>query len=142
MVLIDLGFLFVWTIKDPLKKFTQKLADEIGESDEIIYEPEIHICKCKHEIVWIGVCFGIKGISLILGLYLSYETRNSKIELMNDSRYAALSIYNIVVLSLITAPVVIIIQNQLDAVYCFSGFSINLCSLLTYALMFVPKVEF
>lgn len=142
MVLLDLIFLFVWIFKDPLQKYTKKLGDEMGESDEIIYEPEIHICKCKHEIIWIGICFSVKGISLILGLYLSYETRNSKIEIMNDSKYAALSIYNIVVLSLITAPVVIIIQNQLDAVFCFLAFSINLCSLLTYALMFVPKVKF
>ncbi|CAF0750938.1 unnamed protein product [Brachionus calyciflorus] len=141
MVMIDVIFLFIWFIKDPLQKFTQKLEPENGETEEIIYEPEIRTCKCRHEIIWIGICFGIKGVFLVLGLYLSYETRNSKIEVMNDSRFAALSIYNIVVLSLITAPVVIIIQNQLDAAFCFLSFSINFCSFWTFALMFVPKVK-
>lgn len=97
MVAVDLVILLIWTLKDPLRKETLKLANEIVEGQDIIYEPEIEICKCQYQMIWIGVCFGIKGIVLILGLYLSYETRNSKIDRMNDSRFVALSIYNIAV---------------------------------------------
>jgi gamma-aminobutyric acid type B receptor len=99
MVCVDLLILMIWTLKDPLRKETFQLASEPGENDEIIYDPEIEICKCNHQMIWVGVVFGIKGIILILGLYLSYETRNSKIDRMNDSKFVALSIYNIVVRS-------------------------------------------
>ncbi len=97
LVFVDLVILVVWTLKDPLKKDILKLASEQGETDEIIYDPEIEICTCNHQIIWIGVLFSIKGLILIMGLYLSYETRNSKIERINDSKFVALSIYNIVV---------------------------------------------
>jgi gamma-aminobutyric acid type B receptor len=97
MVCVDLLILLIWTLKDPLKKATLKLASEPGENDEIIHDPEIEICKCDHQMIWVGVSFGTKGIILIMGLYLSYETRNAKIDRMNDSKFVALSIYNIVV---------------------------------------------
>jgi hypothetical protein len=45
------------------------------------------------------------------------------------------------VLTLITAPVSIIIQNQLDATFLFVAFAINICSFLTLALIFIPKVS-
>lgn len=42
---------------------------------------------------------------------------------------------------MITAPVAIIIQNQLDAAFFFLAFTINICSFLTMALIFIPKVR-
>jgi hypothetical protein len=45
------------------------------------------------------------------------------------------------VLTLITAPVSIIIRNQQDAAFCFLAFSINFCSLFTLALVFIPKMK-
>jgi hypothetical protein len=54
MVFFDLILLTVWSIKDPLQKNTLKLASEFGNNEEIIYEPEIEICKCNHETIWIG----------------------------------------------------------------------------------------
>jgi hypothetical protein len=41
---------------------------------------------------------------------------------------------------LITAPVTIIIQHQLDAAFFFLALSVNICSLLTFGLIFVSKV--
>ena len=119
MVFLDVIILIVWSLRDPLKKKALKLTSELIEKEDIIYEPEIEICKCNNEIVWIGneshtfsyfvntfknilffmkgVTFSIKGLVLILGLYLSYETRNSNLDMINDSKFVALSIYNIVV---------------------------------------------
>lgn len=141
LTFIDLILLIVWSLKDPLQKMTIKLASEYDVKMEIIYDPEIEICKCKHEMIWIGISFSIKAIILILGLYLSYETRNAKIERINDARFVSVSIYNIVVLAMVAAPVTIIIQNQLDASFFFLAFTINICSLLTLALIFIPKVK-
>lgn len=124
MVVLDLIILIVWLFQDPLEETIQKLQVEKTSNEDELIEPVIRICKCNHEYIWIGndflvvmrfitlinleiiiklikfilgVCFSLKGIVLIMGLFLSYETRNSKIEWVNDSKFIALSIYNIVV---------------------------------------------
>ena len=48
-------------------------------------------------IVFTGVMFGYKGVLLLFGLLLAYETRNVKIKQINDSRFVGMSIYNVVV---------------------------------------------
>ena len=44
-----------------------------------------------------GVVFGYKGILLLFGIFLAYETRSVKLKLVNDSRFVGMSIYNVVV---------------------------------------------
>ena len=46
---------------------------------------------------FVGVLFGYKGVLLLFGILLAYETRNVKIKQVNDSRFVGMSIYNIVV---------------------------------------------
>jgi len=53
--------------------------------------------------------YGYKGLQLILGLFLAYETRSVKIRQINDSRLVGMAIYNVVVLCMITAPVTLVI---------------------------------
>lgn len=36
---------------------TIKLAAEYDVKSEIINDPEIEICKCKHEMIWIGIIY-------------------------------------------------------------------------------------
>lgn len=58
--------------------------------------------------VFSGVIYGFKGLILVFGLFLAYETRSIKVKQINDSRYVGMSIYNIAVLCLITAPVAMV----------------------------------
>lgn len=44
-----------------------------------------------------GVIFGYKGILLLFGIFLAYETRSVKLKQVNDSRFVGMSIYNVVV---------------------------------------------
>ena len=47
--------------------------------------------------MFLGVTFGYKGILLLFGILLAYETRNVKVKQINDSKFVGMSIYNIVV---------------------------------------------
>ena len=40
---------------------------------------------------------GVKGILLLLGILLAYETRDMKVKNINDLRFVGLSVYNVVV---------------------------------------------
>ncbi|XP_042877607.1 gamma-aminobutyric acid type B receptor subunit 1-like [Penaeus japonicus] len=51
-----------------------------------------------------------------------------------------MSIYNVVVLCLITAPVTLVISSQQDAAFAFVSLAIIFCCFLSMALVFVPKI--
>jgi gamma-aminobutyric acid type B receptor len=88
-----------------------------------------------------GIILAYKGVILAFGLFLAYETRSIKVKQINDSRYVGMSIYNVVVLCVITTPVTMIIASQQDASFAFTALSIIFCSFLSMALIFVPKVR-
>ena len=41
--------------------------------------------------------YGYKGCLLVIGLFLAYETRSVKIRKINDLRFVAMAVYNVVV---------------------------------------------
>lgn len=84
--------------------------------------------------------YGYKGLVLVFGLFLAYETRSVKLRQINDSRYVGMSIYNVVVLCLITAPVSMVVASQQDASFGFVSLAVVFCCFLSMALIFVPKV--
>lgn len=88
----------------------------------------------------LGLIYGFKGLILVFGLFLAYETRSIKVKQINDSRYVGMSIYNVVVLCLITAPVAMVIASQQDASFVFMALAVIFCCFLSMLLIFVPKV--
>lgn len=88
-----------------------------------------------------GLIYGFKGLILVFGLFLAYETRSIKVKQINDSRYVGMSIYNVVVLCLITAPVTMVIASQQDASFGFMSFTVIFSCFLSMLLIFVPKVK-
>lgn len=92
------------------------------------------------QIAAIGLIYGFKGLILVFGLFLAYETRSIKVKQINDSRYVGMSIYNVVVLCLITAPVAMVIASQQDASFVFMALAVIFCCFLSMLLIFVPKV--
>ena len=37
--------------------------------------------------LWLGLIYGFKGVLLLFGLFLAWETRNVKIAALNDSQH-------------------------------------------------------
>ena len=42
------------------------------------------------------IVFGYKGILLIFGIFLAYQTQSVKLKQVSDSRFVGMSIYNVV----------------------------------------------
>lgn len=70
--------------------------------------------------------YAFKGLILVFGLFLAYETRSIKVKQINDSRYVGMSIYNVVILTIITAPVTMVIGTH--TIYSFVSFIFHLIS--------------
>ena len=60
--------------------------------------------------------YAYKGLQLVLGLFLAYETRSVKLKQINDSRLVGMAIYNVAILCMITAPVILVIGKLFSIV--------------------------
>ena len=88
LIMIDIILLSAWTISDPLKRevknFSKIASSNPNEDIEIV--PQLEHCKSHHHQIWLGIIYAYKGLQLILGLFLTYETRSQKVKQINDSR--------------------------------------------------------
>ncbi|XP_055682900.1 gamma-aminobutyric acid type B receptor subunit 1 [Lutzomyia longipalpis] len=139
---VDLVIMLTWQLYDPLQRRleTFPLEDPISTNDDVKIRPELEHCESENNSIWLGVIYGFKGLILVFGLFLAYETRSIKVKQINDSRYVGMSIYNVVVLCLITAPVAMVIASQQDASFAFVALAVIFCCFLSMLLIFVPKV--
>jgi len=144
LLAVDALFLTVWQIVDPLKKKITTFDTERSENEDldVEYLPQVWVCRSDYHNVWLGLTYGYKGLLLILGLFLAYETRSVKVKQINDSRLVGMSIYNVAILCIITAPVTMVIKDQENATFAFVALANVFCCYLSMALVFVPKVVF
>ncbi|XP_049887183.1 gamma-aminobutyric acid type B receptor subunit 1 [Pectinophora gossypiella] len=142
LLAVDAALLTAWQLRDPLQRRVEVFPLEAPRhhDDDVHIRPELEHCESEHNTVWLGVMYGYKGLVLVFGLFLAYETRSVKVRQINDSRYVGMSIYNVVVLCLITAPVTLVIASQQDAAFAFVSLAIVFCCFLSMALIFIPKV--
>uniref|UniRef100_A0A8R1DI18 G_PROTEIN_RECEP_F3_4 domain-containing protein n=2 Tax=Caenorhabditis japonica TaxID=281687 RepID=A0A8R1DI18_CAEJA len=141
---VDVFVCAVWILIDPLQLTEQKfpllvLAD--SEEDEMIM-PVLQQCQSNQQEVWIGIIMGFKCLLLVFGTFLSYETRNLKLRFINDSRFVGLAIYNVAVMTLVTAPVVtLLIHGKVDANFAFISLTVLICTYISIGLIYGPKIR-
>ncbi|XP_030766510.1 gamma-aminobutyric acid type B receptor subunit 1 [Sitophilus oryzae] len=142
LLVIDIIIMLAWQIIDPLYRKIEMfpLEDPPEESDDSKIRPELEHCGTDNISVWYSIIFAYKGLVLSFGLFLAYETRSLKVKQINDSQYVALTIYNVVIMCLITVPVSLVITSQQDASFAFVSIAITFCCFLCMALIFLPKV--
>ena len=67
---------------------------------DVLYIPQLSTCHSEHLDKWMGALYAYKGLLLIFGMYMAWETRNVKIPALNDSQYIGMNIYNVVLMSI------------------------------------------
>lgn len=60
---------------------------------------------------------------------------------LNDSKYIGMSVYNVVIMCVIGAPISYILSDEQDAMYIIISVFILFCTTGTLCLVFVPKVS-
>ncbi|CAI2356646.1 unnamed protein product [Caenorhabditis sp. 36 PRJEB53466] len=141
---VDVFVCAIWILIDPLQLTEQKfplLAPADSEEDEMIM-PVLQQCQSNQQEVWIGIIMGFKCLLLVFGTFLSYETRNLKLRFINDSRFVGLAIYNVAVMTLVTAPVVtLLIHGKVDANFAFISLTVLICTYISVGLIYGPKIR-
>ena len=105
--------------------------------------PVLYQCTCRYKTYFVAVTYVYKGVLLLFGLFLAWETRNVTIPALNDSKYIGMSVYNVVILSAIGAIVVTALDGtrSFEASYAISSLCLIICTTVTLLLVFVPKVS-
>ncbi|XP_077600201.1 gamma-aminobutyric acid type B receptor subunit 1 isoform X2 [Stigmatopora nigra] len=139
---IDFLSLIIWQIVDPLHITVEKFTRETPKGDlDVLIQPILEHCSSEKMNTWLGVVYGYKGLLLLLGIFLAYETKSISTEKINDHRAVGMAIYNVAVLCLITAPVTMILSSQQDASFAFASLAIVFSVYITLVVLFVPKMR-
>ncbi|XP_077064095.1 gamma-aminobutyric acid type B receptor subunit 1 isoform X2 [Siphateles boraxobius] len=142
LLAIDVISLLIWQIMDPLHITVEKFTKEAPKEDlDVLIQPLLEHCSSEKMNTWLGVVYGYKGLLLLLGIFLAYETKSISTEKINDHRAVGMAIYNVSVLCMITAPVTMILSSQQDASFAFASLAIIFSVYITLVVLFVPKIR-
>ncbi|XP_070534990.1 gamma-aminobutyric acid type B receptor subunit 2-like [Ptychodera flava] len=142
LVLVDIFVLTLWEVIDPLTlvKILGSQQEDPTDSD-IVLIPIWITCDSRKAIYWLGALYAVKGILLIFGAFLAWETRNVTVVALNDSKYIGTSVYNVVILSFVGVAISLIMKHQVDASYVLISMFIFFATTLTQCVVFVPKIK-
>lgn len=142
--LVDIIILLVWRLHEPMDRTTVKIKEqsgvELNMGDDIIVELKIEYCQVN--FYWYYMIFCYKGLLLVFGLFLAYETRGVKLRQLNDSKLVGMCIYNVAIMCFITGPVSLVnlMRQQANYHYLFVSITIIFSCSLSMVLIFIPKV--
>ncbi|XP_028407401.1 gamma-aminobutyric acid type B receptor subunit 2-like isoform X2 [Dendronephthya gigantea] len=141
LVLVDVVFVTLWIIFDPLK--SEDIIFDMEQSNDLITIPVLKICDCTHKTKLLGALYGYKGILLLFGVFLAWETRNVTIPALNDSKYIGMSVYNVVILSAIGATVSMVLKRTAyyELLHVLVSVVVLLSTTVTLTMVFLPKVQ-
>ncbi|XP_069181046.1 uncharacterized protein [Procambarus clarkii] len=138
LLCVDVAIMTTWQIVDPFYRETKKLTPYMR--GDILVIPENEYCKSQKISVFIGCIYAYKGLLMVFGCFLAWETRLVSIPALNDSKYIGMSVYNVVIMCVIGAPISYILSDEQDASYLIISVFILFCTTGTLCLVFVPKI--
>ena len=101
----------------------------------------VGVCTSKGSLAWLPALFTWKGVVLLAGLFLAFETRKVKIISLNESRFVAMSVYGAVIVSIALTPIGFFLENVPTIQYAILGIMVLLSTTLILGLIFVTKVS-
>ncbi|XP_071087833.1 gamma-aminobutyric acid type B receptor subunit 2-like [Haliotis cracherodii] len=141
LLIVDSAVVFVWVLVDPMERRITNLTQEASQDDEdLLYLHQLTTCHSHHLEKWMGGFYAYKGLLLIFGVYMAWETRNVKIPALNDSQYIGMNVYNVVIMSISVVVLSNILSNQPTLAYAMESSLMFLSTTVTLCLLFVPKI--
>ncbi|XP_051872849.1 gamma-aminobutyric acid type B receptor subunit 2 isoform X2 [Pristis pectinata] len=77
MLLIDLCILICWQVVDPLKRTVEDYPLEPDPAGrDFAIRPLLEHCENTNMSIWLGIVYAYKGLLMLFGCFLAWETRN------------------------------------------------------------------
>ena len=140
-VCFDAVVISVWFFFSPLYVLETKTeldTDIIGPNE--ITETQWILRSCATENSFFGyILIGFKSLLLLFGGFLAFETRSVHIDVLNDSRSIAVSIYNIAISCLFGGLVFFYVNLNLNVNFVVQSAVLFFCSLFPVIVIFLPR---
>ncbi|KAH9505704.1 Gamma-aminobutyric acid type B receptor subunit 2 [Bulinus truncatus] len=141
LLAVDSSLVLVWVLVDPMSRLVYNTTTEVSAEDEdLIFQEQLTTCHSSHLQKWLGAFYAYKGLLLIFGVYMAWETRRVKIPALNDSKYIGLNVYNVVIMSVSVVVISNILSSQPTLAYAMEASFMFLSTTVTLCLLFVPKI--
>ncbi|PSN53730.1 hypothetical protein C0J52_02179 [Blattella germanica] len=101
----------------------------------------VEVCRSQYTHGWLGALYGYKGLLLIVGVYMAWETRHVKIPALNDSQYIGMSVYSVVITSGIVVVLANLISERATLAFVTITTLILTSTTATLCLLFLPKLH-
>ncbi|XP_070540122.1 gamma-aminobutyric acid type B receptor subunit 2-like [Ptychodera flava] len=139
---LDGALLVTWMLLDPQRVVVQVFPPKEHPTEEdILLVPSLATCKSVYNLHWLVTIYTFKGILVLFGIFLAWETRRVQIPGLNDSKQIGFCTYNVMVMSVLGITITNILDHsQVDVKYAITAVCIIVCTTATLALVFVPKV--
>ncbi|XP_049881941.1 gamma-aminobutyric acid type B receptor subunit 2 [Pectinophora gossypiella] len=141
LLCVDLAIMTTWQISDPFYRATKQLEPyPHPSSEDIVIVQENEYCQSERMSIFIGVIYAYKGLLLVFGAFLAWETRHVSIPALNDSKHIGLSVYNVLIMCIMGAAIALVLTDHKDALFVLIAIFIIFCTTATLCLVFVPKL--
>jgi len=108
----------------------------------VFYHPfQVEVCRSQHTQTWLSVLYAYKGLLLVVGVYMAWETRHVKIPALNDSQYIGVSVYSVVITSAIVVVLANLISERVTLAFITITALILTSTTATLCLLFIPKLH-
>ncbi|XP_021920586.1 uncharacterized protein LOC110830235 isoform X2 [Zootermopsis nevadensis] len=141
LLVIDLIIMTTWQVTDPFYRETKQMEPyPHPSSEDILIVPENEYCQSERMTIFVGSIYAYKGLLMIFGAFLAWETRHVSIPALNDSKYVGMSVYNVVIMCIMGAAISFVLSDKQDASFIIISVFIIFCTTGTLCLVFVPKL--
>ncbi|XP_005111176.1 gamma-aminobutyric acid type B receptor subunit 2 [Aplysia californica] len=141
LVLLNCIILTVWALVSPQSPHLVNFGTPVASSDEdLMIQEQFLRCDSKYGMHFAGTLNAIQGLVILFGTFLAVQTRKVSLPELNDSKWIALCIYNVVVLAPISVVVVLATDSKPEVNYALRVAMLLLITSVTECLIFVPKI--
>ncbi|XP_062553240.1 gamma-aminobutyric acid type B receptor subunit 2 [Armigeres subalbatus] len=142
LLLLDACVVSFWMAADPLERHLHNLTLEISPTDRtVVYLPQVELCRSRHYESWLGTLYTYKGLLLLVGVYMAWQTRNVKIPALNDSQYIGISVYSVVITSASVVVLANLLYEKVTLAFVITAGFILISTTATLCLLFLPKLK-
>ncbi|XP_049282429.1 gamma-aminobutyric acid type B receptor subunit 2 [Anopheles funestus] len=142
LLLVDAFVVSFWMAADPMERHLHNLSLEISATDRsVVFLPQVELCRSRHYESWLGMLYAYKGLLLIVGVYMAWQTRNVKISALNDSQYIGISVYSVVITSASVVVLANLLYEKVTLAFVITAGFVLISTTATLCLLFLPKIK-
>ncbi|XP_067675188.1 gamma-aminobutyric acid type B receptor subunit 2-like [Haliotis asinina] len=141
LVLVNSGILLAWILTDSITVTHHTQTPHTLTESDVVIQPIVSLCSSTKIEHYVGSILAVQGTLLLYGAFLAWETRKVHVDVLNDSGYIGVCIYNTVVMTVMAVIVCLSLRKEVLVYYLVESTISIFTTTVTQMLIFVPKVK-